>query len=208
MLANTNEVITRFREEMAPGLEAMGLRIDYQGEVAEGRQTQLSMIRALLIGLVGVFVLLSFQFRSYLEPITVMMAIPMALIGVIWGHKLLGLPFTMPSLLGFASLAGVVVNDSILLVQFIKQRRRAGTSVEEAARGASRDRFRAIMLTSLTTVVGLLPLLSETSLQAQILIPIAASIVFGMLASTVLVLVVIPSIYTILGDLGWVTKEP
>ena len=118
----------------------------------------------------------------------------------------MGIPLTMPSMLGFASLAGVVVNDSILLVEFIKRRRRAGSTTPEAAQAASRDRFRAVLLTSLTTIVGLLPLLAETSLQAQILIPLAASIVFGLMASTLLVLFVIPSLYTIFGDLGIVTQ--
>ena len=202
--ANTNEIMALFRSQVVPQLEEEGLRVDLQGEIKEGAETQLSMLRALLIGLIGVFVLLSFQFRSYLEPITVLLAIPLALIGVIGGHLLMGLPLTMPSLLGFASLAGVVVNDSILLVEFIKKRRRAGEDVAVAAKMASRDRFRAVLLTSLTTIAGLMPLLAETSLQAQILIPLAASIVFGMLASTLLVLFVIPSVYTILGDFGWV----
>ena len=105
-------------------------------------------------------------------------------------------------MMGAVSLAGVVVNDSILLVEFIKIRRRQGQGVREAARRASRERFRAVLLTSLTTVAGLLPLLAEKSLQAQILIPLAASIVFGLIASTVLVLVVVPSLYAILDDLG------
>ncbi|MHC4849309.1 MAG: efflux RND transporter permease subunit, partial [Planctomycetota bacterium] len=169
--------------------------------MSEGAQTQKSMMMALLIGMIGVFVLLSFQFRSYLEPITVMLAIPFALIGVIWGHWAMGLALTMPSIMGFASLAGVVVNDSILLVAFLKRRRQAGQPIDEAARSASRDRFRAILITSMTTVAGLLPLLAETSLQAQVLIPLAASIVFGLMASTVLVLFVVPSVYVILGDL-------
>ncbi|MDF1666062.1 MAG: efflux RND transporter permease subunit, partial [Planctomycetota bacterium] len=97
---------------------------------------------------------------------------------------------------------GVVVNDSILLVEFIKLRRREGFSVEQSALRASRERFRAVLLTSVTTIVGLVPLLSETSTQAQILIPLAASIVFGLMASTVLVLFVIPVFYTILDDFG------
>ncbi len=128
--ANTNELLARFERDVVPDLESRGVHVSLQGEVAEGGETQRSMLRALLIGLVGVFILLSYQFRSYLEPLVVMVAIPLALIGVIWGHKLLGLPFTMPSMLGFASLAGVVVNDSILLVAFIKRRRLEGADVQ------------------------------------------------------------------------------
>ncbi|MHC4408129.1 MAG: efflux RND transporter permease subunit [Planctomycetota bacterium] len=199
--ANTAEVMGMFSEQMIPGMRERGFEVSLEGEMSEGAQTQKSMMMALLIGMIGVFVLLSFQFRSYLEPITVMLAIPFALIGVIWGHWAMGLALTMPSIMGFASLAGVVVNDSILLVAFLKRRRRAGQPIDEAARSASRDRFRAILITSMTTVAGLLPLLAETSLQAQILIPLAASIVFGLMASTVLVLFVVPSVYVILGDL-------
>jgi multidrug efflux pump subunit AcrB len=160
------------------------------------------MLRGMLIGLLGVFILLSFQFRSYLEPLVVMAAIPCAFIGVIWGHLLIGVDFCMPSALGFVSLAGVVVNDSILLVLFIKQHVHAGEGVLAAAARASRLRFRAVLLTSLTTIAGLLPLMLERSLQAQVLIPLAVSIVFGILASTLLVLLLIPCLYGVLGDLG------
>ncbi len=125
-----------------------------------------------------------------------MMAIPFALIGVIWGHIIMGLDITMPSMMGFISLAGIVVNDSLLLVIFIKLRIKGGSEVSEAAAMASRDRFRAILLTSLTTIAGLTPLLFERSLQAQILVPLVASVVFGLLASTFLVLVLIPIFYT------------
>jgi multidrug efflux pump subunit AcrB len=134
--------------------------------------------------------------------LVVIAAIPLAFIGVIWGHILMGLELSMPSIMGFVSLAGVVVNDSILLVEFIKLRLKEGKNISEAAQTASRQRFRAVLLTSLTTIMGLLPLLAERSLQAQILIPMATSLVFGLLASTVMVLVVIPALYTILGDFG------
>jgi multidrug efflux pump subunit AcrB len=96
-----------------------------------------------------------------------------------------------------------VVNDSILMVEFIKLRRRDGLAVVEAAQKASRERLRAVLLTSATTIAGLVPLLTERSLQAQFLIPLAASIVFGLAATTVLVLVVVPCLYTIVDDLGW-----
>ncbi len=163
------------------------------------------MLRAMLVGLLGVFAILSFQFRSFIEPITVMLAIPMALIGVLWGHLIMGVDFSMPSMLGFASLAGIVVNDSILLVLFLKAERDTGHDLLTACGQASRLRFRAILLTSLTTIAGLLPLLFERSLQAQVLIPLAVSIAFGLMASTVLVLFVIPSMYAILADFGLTT---
>ena len=204
---NVADLLRRLRRDFLPGLQEKypDLRFEFEGQSKEAATTQQSMMRAMLVGLLGVFAILSFQFRSYLEPIAVMIAIPLALIGVIWGHLLMGVDFSMPSMLGYASLAGVVVNDSILLVLFLKAERQAGRDVLVACGLASRMRFRAILLTSLTTIAGLLPLLSERSLQAQVLIPLAISIAFGLMASTVLVLFVIPCLYAILSDLGWVT---
>lgn len=198
------DVLGVFQTEVLPGLLAAhpGVAVTLEGEITEGAQTQMSMLGAFGAGLIGIFLLLSFQFRSYVEPLVVMLAIPMCLIGVIWGHLAMGLHFTMPSMLGFVSLAGVVVNDSILLVVFIKARRAEGEAADVAVRSASRLRFRAILLTSLTTVAGMLPLLLESSLQAQVLIPLATSIVFGLLSSTALVLLVIPAMYAIVADMG------
>ncbi|NOY42047.1 MAG: efflux RND transporter permease subunit [Planctomycetes bacterium] len=206
-VANTANIVGLLKNQFVPELQKKypGVRFAFEGEAKETATTQQSMLRAMFVGLIGVFGLLSFQFRSYLEPLTVMLAIPLALIGVLWGHLLMGVDVSMPSMLGFASLAGIVVNDSILLVLFLKMQRDAGNDVLEACRKASRLRFRAILLTSLTTVAGLLPLLAERSLQAQVLIPLAISIAFGLMASTVLVLFVVPCLYAIFSDLGWTT---
>ena len=153
--------------------------------------------------MIGVFILLSFMFRNYLEPIIVMATIPLGLIGVVWGHMLLGLNMSMPSVMGFASLAGVVVNNAILIVEFTKIERREGRDPSTAALNAAKRRFRAILLTSLTTVFGLLPLLTETSLQAQVLIPLVTSLTFGLATTTILMLFVVPAFYMVLDDLGW-----
>ncbi|WP_461536617.1 efflux RND transporter permease subunit [Spongorhabdus nitratireducens] len=179
------------------------ITVSFEGEIKNAGTTQKSMLKAFVLGLVGVFLLLSFQFKSYIEPVIVMAAIPLALIGVIWGHVIMGLSFTMPSMLGFVSLAGIVVNDSILLVEFIKRRIGEGLSVHDAAIKASYDRFRAVFLTSVTTIAGMTPLLFESSLQAQVLIPLATSIVFGIATSTLLVIFVIPCLYSILEDFGF-----
>ncbi len=206
--ANVKQVMTLMTREFLPTLKQKypGLRVQLKGESDESAKTGVSLGRGFMIGLLGIFVLLSFQFKSYLEPMVVMIAIPFALIGVIWGHLLMGLELSMPGVMGAASLAGIVVNDSILLVEFIKIRRRAGLDVPHAARQASRERFRAVLLTSMTTIAGLMPLLTERSLQAQILIPLAVSIVFGLLASTLLVLVIVPCLYTILADFNLVSS--
>ena len=160
------------------------------------------MRRGFLFGMAGVYLLLCFLFRSYIEPLIVMAVIPTALIGVVWGHLILGLDLSMPSMIGFVSLAGIVVNNSILVVAFTKQHGRRGQPLHEAAAAASRDRFRAVLLTSLTTIAGLLPLLAERSLQAQVLIPLVVSIVFGMVTATILVLLLVPALYAILEDFG------
>ncbi len=202
-LVNANELMNLFRKEVLSQFHEThpGMNLSIAGSLEETSTTRMSMFRAVVIGLIGVFILLSFQFRTYTEPLIVMTAIPFSLIGVAWGHGLMGVPISMSSLLGFVALGGVVVNDSILLVLFLKNARKEGLPIREAAGRASRDRFRAVLLTSTTTIAGLLPLMFEKSLQAQILIPLVISTSFGLMASTVLVLLVIPCLYMILGDL-------
>ncbi len=201
---NTNKVLADITTRWLPHFKQRypELTLSFEGEIKNAGTTQLSMIKAFVVGLFGVFIILSFQFKSYLEPFVVLVTIPLAMIGVIWGHLAMGLQFTMPSMMGFISLAGIVVNDSILLVEFVKKRVKTGLTVHEAAAKASHDRFRAVLLTSITTIVGMTPLLFETSSQAQILIPLAASIVFGIATSTLLVLFVIPCLYCVLDDFG------
>ncbi|HHA18364.1 MAG TPA: efflux RND transporter permease subunit, partial [Methylophaga sp.] len=197
-VANAREIVSHTRKHYIPKLleQYPGVRSGFEGQSKETAKTGGSMVRGFSLGLLGIFILLSFQFRSYVEPLSVMFIIPLALIGVIWGHLLMGLNMTMPGIIGFASLSGIVVNDSILLVEFLKLRMKEGHDVLEAAKLASRERFRAVLLTSVTTIAGLIPLLLEKSLQAQILIPLATSIIFGLLATTLLVLLVVPALYS------------
>jgi multidrug efflux pump subunit AcrB len=129
-----------------------------------------------------------------------MSAIPFGLVGAVWGHALMGHDFSMFSLIGLVALSGVVVTDSLVMVDYVNTRRREGHSLEEAVRIAGPARFRAIMLTSLTTFAGLTPLLLETSVQAQMLIPMAISLGFGVLAATAITLLLVPSIYMIVED--------
>lgn len=204
---NLNRLLDEALAEIVPELRERypGVDVNLEGERAEQAETGSSMRRAFLIGVLAMFVLLSFLFRSYAEPVIVLLAIPTAAIGVVAGHLALGLELSMPSVLGFAALAGIVVNDSILLVTFVKLRAGEFGDVVAAAKQASRDRFRAVVLTSLTTIAGITPILFETSLQAQVLIPLVTSLAFGLLASTVLVLIVIPCAFAVLHDLGLAT---
>lgn len=180
--------------------------VSIEGQVARSSETGASIGRGLLIGLIAIYLILSFQFRSYVEPLIVMFAIPLAFIGAIWGHVLMGYYLSMPSLIGAASLAGIVVNNAILLIHFIKQHRAQGLAVIEAAGQASRDRLRAILISSTTTIAGLLPLLAETSTQAASIKPLVISVVFGLLSATVLVVLVIPALYVILNEWGWINE--
>lgn len=207
--SNAMAVLEKLRTDKLLGLQEKHRQLvyRYKGSAENGNETATSMGIAAMIGCLGVFVILSFQFRSYIEPLIVMVAIPFAFVGVVWGHLFFAENLSLPSIMGYASLAGIVVNDSILLVLFLKARRDEGVPAADAAVEASQMRFRAVMITSLTTIAGLLPLLAESSLQAQILIPIAISICFGLMASTVLVLLVIPSLYVLLADFGMTTIE-
>jgi len=208
-VGNTQVVLNHTKKHFLPTLQEKypDLSISLEGEVKSDAETSGSVLIGFILGVVGVYLLLSLQFQNYREPFVVLLNIPLALIGVIWGHLLMGLDMGLPSMIGFVALAGVVVNDSILLVEFVKYRCAEGMSLHAAAGQAVRDRFRAIFLTSLTTVAGMLPILSETSLQAQILIPLVASVVFGMLAATVLILFVLPATYAILEDFGFTELE-
>ena len=206
-IANANAIVSDTLARFVPDLLARnpGIELDVEGQRAEATKTQISMIKGFVIGLFGVFTLLSFQFRSYIEPIVVMLVIPLALAGPIFGHMAMGLDFSMPSMLGYVALAGVVVNNSILLVDFIKHEHAEAGSVGQAASRAVRMRFRAMFLTTVTTVVGLVPILTETSLQAQILVPLVASLVFGLMAAVTVVILVLPPVYAILDDFGLTT---
>jgi multidrug efflux pump subunit AcrB len=205
--ANTAEIIADTEKYFLNGLEQRypDVSISFKGEVENGTETKMSILSGFALGALAVFLLLSLIFKNYREPAIVMLNIPLALIGAIWGHLLMGLDFTLPSMIGFVSLAGIVVNDSILLVVFVKHHVEDGASLHEAASLAVRDRFRAIFLTSATTVAGMTPLLFETSTQALILVPLVTSIVFGMLTSTLLIMLVLPSVYAIMEDIGWVS---
>lgn len=201
---NAAEILAHTRAAFLPSLRERypELTISLEGAAKETAKTGASVRRNLILGLVGIYLLLAFQFRSYSEPLTVMVAIPLSLVGSFWGHWLMGMDLSMPSIVGLAALTGVVVNDSILLVLFVKERVHAGQPASRAAPLAARERFRAIILTSLTTVGGLVPLLLETSLQAQILIPLATSLAFGLTSATILSLFMVPALYAILDDFG------
>lgn len=207
--ASAQDIVSDMQAHWLASLQQLhpSVHVSFEGQVARSAETAGSIRRGLLIGLLGVFVILSFQFRSYVEPLIVMLAIPLALVGAVWGHVLLGWYISMPSLIGAASLAGIAVNNSILLIQFIKEHRSEGMNTIAAAQQATRDRFRAIFITTTTTIAGLLPLLAETSVQAAAVKPLVISVVFGLLTTTALVLIMIPALYVLFDDWGWTTSD-
>ena len=201
-VGNADAITAQMTGGFLPDLVADTPRLGFEvgGQAANSAETVASILRGFLIGLVGVYIVLSFQFRSYVEPLIVMVTIPLAFLGVIWGHALMGYNISMPSLVGAASLAGIVVNNAILLVGVIKARRTEGFSATDAASEAVRARFRPIFVSVSTTIMGMAPMLLETSTQAQTLKPLVISVVFGLLAATVLILLVLPAFYALLED--------
>ncbi|HDY84462.1 MAG TPA: efflux RND transporter permease subunit, partial [Methylophaga sp.] len=174
-----------------------GVTIGFEGRAEEQAETIGDMQQGLLLAFTLIYLILAWVFSSYGWPLVVMMAIPFGLIGALFGHWVMGIDLTILSLFGIFGLSGIVVNDSIILVTFFKHQREAGVETTEAIVNAATQRLRAVLLTSLTTIAGLTPLLFETSVQAQFLIPMAVSISFGLMFATVLVLLVIPALLSV-----------
>jgi multidrug efflux pump subunit AcrB len=185
-------------------LQYPGVRYSLEGELREQRESFGSLFYGIIFVLFCIYVLLAIPLRSYTQPLVVMLVIPFSLVGAFFGHALLGMNISLLSIMGMLALAGVVVNDSLVLVDWINRQRREGVAVAEAVRTAGVARFRPILLTSLTTFFGLAPLLLEKSTQAQFLIPMAVSLGFGILYATLLSLILVPAGYLALEDLkGW-----
>ena len=189
-----NDFIPELRREFP------SLRFSFVGEKKEQEESDSGLAQAGGICLFVIYALLAIPFRSYLQPFLIMSVIPFGLIGAVFGHYLFGLPLSQLSHFGLVALTGVVINDSLVLVHYVNQRAKE-TNILEAAKIAGMARFRAILLTSLTTFVGLLPILFERSLQAQFLKPMAIAIGFGVLFATFITLIMVPCLYLILNDI-------
>lgn len=197
-----NAIMRDLRETVMPDLLARypGVSWTVEGEGRELSDAYGSLLQTTILVMFVIYALLAIPFRSYLQPFIVMAVIPFGLIGAVGGHLLLGKDLSILSILGMVALTGVVVNDSLVLVDYINRRRREGVSLVDAVNMAGVARFRAIMLTSLTTFVGLAPVMLETSLQAQFLIPMSISLAFGVLFATFITLLLVPALYIILED--------
>ncbi|SFG72663.1 efflux RND transporter permease subunit [Neptunomonas qingdaonensis] len=197
--ANANDIIADLESgKLDAVISKFGVVASFEGKNKNQRETLADMKFGLILALSLIYIILAWVFASYSWPMTVMLAIPLGLTGAILGHFLTGLDLTILSLFGFFGLSGIVINDSIVLITFYQKLRATGMAVEEAIEEAACQRLRAVLLTSLTTIAGLTPILFETSLQAQFLIPMATSIVFGLAYGTLLILLFIPATLTIL----------
>jgi len=203
-IAEPGRISTELRETHLPEILASYPNVRYRlgGATRSQQEVASDLFWGTLFALFMIYALIAVPLRSYLQPLLIMSVIPFGMIGAILGHWMLGIPISMLSLFGIIALSGVVVNDSLILVDFVNRHRREGESLVDAAINATRARFRAIILTSMTTFLGLAPIIFlETSLQAQIVIPMATSLAFGIIFATVITLGLIPILYLIGDDI-------
>ena len=187
--------------------EHPGVVYSFEGMQSEQRDAIGGLQIGFLLALFGIFALLAIPLKSYVQPLIIMSAIPFGFVGAVWGHIIMGLDVTMMSMMGLVALSGVVVNDSLIMVDFINRQRRRHTDLGTAVQQAGMVRFRPILLTSLTTFAGLAPLMIERSMQAAFLVPMAVSLAFGVVFATFVTLVLVPTTYMILEDIRSVLKR-
>jgi multidrug efflux pump subunit AcrB len=202
-ITNANEVRIDLENRVMPKLKLRypGLRYTMEGEGKEQKESLDDIVSGFVIALFLIYALLAIPFKSFWQPFVVMSAIPFGIVGAVFGHLLMGLNLSLLSLFGIVGLTGVVVNDSLVLVHATNRIRREGATVHDAITQGGALRFRAVILTSLTTFAGLTPMILERSLQAQFLIPMAVSLGFGVLFATSITLLLVPCGYVILDDL-------
>ncbi len=195
VVAEVRRTVIKELEQKYPGVTG-----ELDGASQDEMDAQRDLMKAAVFALFCIYALMAVPLKSYAQPLIIMSVIPFGLIGAVIGHMLLGLSMSIMSVFGLVALAGVVVNDSLIMVDFVNRARAEGVAIKQAVVQAGTQRFRAILLTSLTTFVGLAPIVLERSLQAKIVIPMAVSLAFGILFATVITLVLIPALYVMLED--------
>ncbi|UPQ89716.1 efflux RND transporter permease subunit [Vibrio sinaloensis] len=202
-LVEPNAIVERVSDEIIPDILAdyPGVKSELGGTIEEQQAQQNEQIIFFVAGMILVYILLAVPLKSYTQPLIIMSVIPFSLTGAIWGHYWFGLDLSMMSTFGLIAAAGVVVNDSLVMTDYVNQVRREGVGIKQAVIEAGCARFRAITLTSITTFVGVLPIMFETSLQARFVIPMAVALGFAVLFATLLTLVLVPCLYLILEDI-------
>jgi multidrug efflux pump subunit AcrB len=201
-VTTTGRLVGQLEQDVLPTLARKhGFTYSHGGRAKEIANAFGDLTSGAMIAVALIYVILAWVFGSYSRPVAIMAIIPFGFVGAVWGHYVMDFDMTMPSLIGLLGLTGILVNDSIVLVVRLIERENAGETTEAAAVGAACDRLRAVLLTSLTTIGGLSPLLFETNLQAQFLIPLAITIVFGLATATAIVLVLVPCFIGIISDM-------
>jgi multidrug efflux pump subunit AcrB len=203
-VANAAEVVADLRANFLPGLlkKFPEIRVRWEGQQEQRAESLGSLFFGFFVALLIMFVLLAIEFKSAVQPALVMLIIPFGMLGAVIGHLIMGIPLTLFSMYGIVALTGIVVNDSIVLIDFINSRVRSGVPIDEAIHESGVRRFRPVMLTTITTIGGLTPILLESSIQAQILIPMATSIAYGELFATIVVLYLVPVTYSLYWSAG------
>ncbi len=201
--ANAGEILFNLKRGVLRDLanDYPGLTFDMGGEEKERMESMGSMVQGFMLALLGMYALLAIPFKSYSQPLLIMAAIPFGMVGAVAGHLIMGFNLSILSIFGIVALSGVVVNDSLLLIDKVNRNRQEGVELFQAVVDGSKRRFRPILLTSLTTFFGLTPMILETSVQAQFLIPMAISLAFGILFATGITLLLIPCLYLVLEDI-------
>ena len=208
-----NEVVEQIKEKLLPQLqeEFPSVMTELGGDIEEQQAQQSEQLLFFLAAMIMVYILLAVPLKSYGQPLIIMSVIPFSFTGAIWGHFWLGLDLSMMSTFGLIAAAGVVINDSLVMTDFVNQRRAQGYSVREAVTEAGSARFRAITLTSITTFAGVLPIMFESSLQAAFVVPMAAALGFAVLYATLVTLILVPCLYLIMLDLAvpfsWIKRK-
>ncbi len=201
--SKAGQILGGLKQDILPATQAKydGLTYSFEGRQADRRESMQALFKGMGIAMIIIFAMLAVPFNSYIQPAIIMMAIPFGIVGAIVGHLIMGYSLSVISMFGVVALSGVVVNDSLVLVDFANKRRKKQMSAFEAVHEAAIHRFRPIMLTTLTTFGGLAPMIFETSRQARFLIPMAISLGYGILFATIITLVLVPAFYMIIEDL-------
>ena len=201
---DTDKIVKALKAGILPRLKDRypGLNYGFEGHQADRAESMQSLFHGLLIALLAIYVLLAIPFRSYIQPIIIMISIPFGIVGAVVGHIIMGYNLSIVSMFGIVALSGVVINDALVFINTANvKRRQEGLSAKAALVASGVQRFRPILLTTLTTFGGLTPMIFETSLQARLMIPMAISLGYGILFATLITLILIPSLYLIIEDL-------
>ena len=202
-ITTSGQIIDALEEQFLPNLMAQypGVTYSFEGDEAEFAESMDGLVKGFGVIMFVMYGMLAIPLKSYWKPVIILSAIPFGMVGAIWGHAILGMEVSFLSMCGMVALAGVVVNDALVMVAFINQNERRKASLGDAVRQAGEARFRAILLTSLTTAAGVTPLILEKSLQAQFLIPMAVALAAGVLFATAVTLVLVPALYLVMHDI-------